>query len=120
MKHPRRSGRAIIDKDIKFIKRLLKRKPIEFEGVIWRQTDCLVKISNIRKYEDIYSFGKKGVFVYEVDVHVKLSEDIKKYLYWDSVTLNRRVRSNSMGKELREYLVYFNIHDFCVSKISCE
>ena len=34
MKHPRKEGKVITDKDIKFVKKLLKKNPIIFEGNI--------------------------------------------------------------------------------------
>jgi cob(I)alamin adenosyltransferase len=51
MKHYYKTGRPIIDKDIKFVKRLLKKKPIKFDAVYWFLNDIELEITNIRKYQ---------------------------------------------------------------------
>ena len=42
MKHSRKEGKVITDKDIKFVKKLVKKNPIIFEGNINIEDDCLV------------------------------------------------------------------------------
>lgn len=82
MKHPRRVGLAINDKDMKFIKKLLKKNPIIFEGSIRDTDDCIVQITNIRKYDDYWKYTCDKKFVYEIDIKVKkiISIDILTFI----------------------------------------
>jgi hypothetical protein len=112
MKHYYKTGRPIIDKDIKFVKRLLKKKPIKFDAVYWFPQDIQLKITNIRKYQHRYG----GSFVYEVDVKVMPKRD--RWYYHHSVrSKNSRIRKYSNEKLLREELEFFNINDVTISKI---
>lgn len=121
MKHPRKEGRVIIDKDIKFIKKLLKKNPIIFEGHISTKDDCLVEVTNIRKYKDGNRlFKDRPKFVFEVDVKIKKTESSRWRLYGRIQCNNRKVRSWRMGKLFQDELCYFGIQDLCVSKISYE
>jgi len=120
MKHPRKKGRAIVDKDIKFIKKLLKKTPTIFEGNIHIKDDCLIQITNIRKYENGWWFGSNVKFVFEVDITVKKTDKSRWSLYERTNYNNRRIRSWKMEKQFQEELCYFGIQDFCVSKISYE
>lgn len=120
MKHPRKEGRVISDKDTKFIKKLLKKNPIIFEGCIHIKDDCLVEITNIRKYENGWTFASSAKFVYEIDVKVKKTSTTFWGLYIRTQYKNRRVRSWNMEKLFQEELCYFGIQDFCISKISYE
>lgn len=120
MKHPRKQGRFISDKDTKFIKKLLKKNPIIFGGKIYQNDDCIVEVTNIRKYNNCWFYGSNTKFVYEIDVKVRKNE-ISRWNYYSNTNLrNRRIRSWSVEKLLREELCYFNVEDFCVSKISYE
>lgn len=120
MKHSRKEGKAIVDKDIKFVKKLLKKNPIIFEGNINIEDDCLVEITNIRKYANSWYYGSNAKFVYEVDVKVKKISNTRWYSYETTNYKNRRIRSWKMEQLFREELCYFNIMDFCISKISYE
>ena len=120
MKHSRKIGRAISDKDTKFIKKLLKKKPIKFEGKIHQNDDCIVEITNIRKYDNNWFYGSNTKFVYEVDIIVKKNTKSSWYHYERTHYKNRRLRSWNMEQLFREELCYFNIMDFCISKISYE
>lgn len=120
MKHSRKKGNAISDKDIKFIKKLLKKNPIIFEGIINTKDDCLVQITNIRKYENYWYYGTNPKFVYEIDVKVKKTEKTRWDFYQRTHYKNRRMRSWAMEKIIQEELCFFGIQDFCVSKISYE
>lgn len=119
MKHSKKVDKAINDKNMKFVKKLLKKTPIVFDGHIRRENDCVVTITNIRKYKNLWSYKENDQFVYEIDVHVKL-EHVSVWYRPDVRTMNRRVRSYRMEKFIHEELCYFNIVDFCVSKISYE
>jgi hypothetical protein len=121
MKHPRRVGLAINDKDMKFIKKLLKKNPIIFEGSIRNTDDCIVQITNIRKYDDYWKYTCDKKFVYEIDIKVKKNNNYRYIdLYNDTRYKNRRMRGYSMEKLFLEELSYFNIKDICISKISYE
>jgi hypothetical protein len=112
MKHYYKTGRPIIDKDIKFVKRLLKKKPIKFDAVYWHPQDVELEITNIRKY--LHKYG--GSFVYEVDVKVIPKRAIW-YYHLSTRSKNDRIRKYSNEKLLREELEYFNIDDVTISKI---
>jgi hypothetical protein len=112
MKHYYKTGRPIIDKDIKFVKRLLKKKPIKFDAVYWHPQDIQLKITNIRKY--LHKYG--GSFVYEVDVKV-IPKRATWHYHQSSRSKNDRIRRYHNEKLLREELEFFNIHDVTISKI---
>jgi hypothetical protein len=120
MKHSRKEGKIIADKDIKFVKKLLKKNPIIFEGNIHIKDDCLVEITNIRKYANVLYYGSNAKFVYEVDVKVKKIQNSRWDLFGRTNYKNRRIRSWKMEQLFQEELCYFNITDFCISKISYE
>jgi hypothetical protein len=120
MKHSRKEGKAIVDKDIKFIKKLLKKNPIIFECNIHIKDDCLLEITNIRKYANSWYYGSNAKFVYEVDVKVKKISNTRWGLSVRNNYNNRRIRSWKTEQLFREELCYFNIIDFCISKISYE
>jgi len=112
MKHYYKTGRLIIDKDIKFVKRLLKKKPIKFDAVYWHHQDVELEITNIRKYQ--HRYGES--FVYEVDVKVIPKRSV--WYYHQSVRYkNSRIRRYSNEKLLQEELQFFNIYDVTISKI---
>jgi hypothetical protein len=117
MKHSRKEGKAIVDKDHKFVKKLLKKNPIIFEGHIRTNDDCFVEITNIRKYLNGWNYGSNAKFVYEVDVIVKVNPNSRP-CYSRTHYKNRRIRSWAMEKLFQEELCYFNIVDFCISKIT--
>jgi hypothetical protein len=119
MKHSKRVDRAINDKNMKFVKKLLKKNPIIFDGHIRRENDCTVTITNIRKYKNLWSYKDCDKFVYEIDVNVKL-EQVSVWYRPDARYVNRRVRSYKMEKLFHEELCYFNMVDICISKISYE
>jgi hypothetical protein len=122
MKHPRKEGKVISDKDVKFIKKLLKKNPIILEGKIYQTDDCIVEVTNIRKYNNCWFIVSNTKFVYEIDVKVKKNEISRWRPYYFNSTsrINQRVRSWSLKKLLLEELCYFNVEDFCISKISYE
>lgn len=118
MKHSKKVDRAINDKNMKFVKKLLKKNPIVFDGHIRRENDCTVTITNIRKYKNLWSYKEADKFVYEIDVHVV--DQVSTWYRPDTRYINRRVRSYKMEKLFHEELCYFGITDFCISKISYE
>lgn len=122
MKHPRKEGKVIIDKDTKFIKKLLNKNPIIFDGKIHEDKDCNIVITKIRKYKNTWCYGENKKFVYEIDIKVVFNKESFLYRYWARETRrnNRRMRSYTMEKLFTEELCYFNINDFCISKISYE
>lgn len=120
MKHPKKTGKAIVDNDTKFIKKLLKKTPIIFNGCIYDKEDCLVEVTNIRKYENNLYYGSNSKFVFEVDVKVKKNKNTRFGSSFGAKYKNRRIRSYRMEKLFEDELCYFGIKDFCVSKISYE
>ena len=112
MKHFYKTGRPIVDKDIKFVKRLLKKNPIKFDAVYWHPQDIELEITNIRKYQHRYG----GSFVYEVDVKV-ITKSCIWYYHHSARSKNSRIRRYSNEKLLREELEFFNINDVTISKI---
>ena len=123
MKHPRRIGRAITDKNMKFLKKLIKKNPIIFDGKINKNEDCEIRVTNIRKYENYFNNRfDNDKFVYEIDVQVTVIKKSPFYWYDSKTNLykNRRVRGYGMEKLFENELCYFGIKDFCISKISYE
>ena len=120
MEHSRKKGKAISDKDIKFIKKLLKKNPIIFEGNIHHTDDCIVEVTNIRKYENNWFYGTNTKFVFEVDIKVKKNYKSRWFKSERAHYRNRRMRSWKMEKLFQDELCYFGIQDFCISKISYE
>ena len=120
MGHKYKVGKLIKDKDSIFIKKLLKKNPISINGKICFEDDCIINVTNIRKYRSCVSIGR---FVYEVDVKVKI-ECVDTFRYYI-----RETRSNWMNSKVRTYrneipilneLAYFNINDICISKVVYE
>lgn len=118
MKHRHKIGNCINDKDTKFIKKLLKKKPISIDGRFWKDNDCVITISNIRKYETVSWRGNTKQFCYEVDVIVKMN--LSFYTQATSRRKNDRIRRYSNERQLRDELDYFNILDFQISKVTFE
>jgi hypothetical protein len=120
MKHANKFGRCILDKDIKFVKKLLNKKPISFSGRYFNDNDCVIKVVGIRKYAAFPLFSRdKTRFCYEVDVVVKLSN--KYILCYSSAThRNTKIRRYKNERLLREELAYFNMDDIQISKITFE
>lgn len=119
MKHKCKVGNCINDKDTKFIKKLLKKKPISVLGRFSKDNDCTITVSNIRKYElSPFRSTDSKKFCYEIDVIVKLDLDI--YYRMGSRRKNDRIRRYVNERELREELAYFNILDLQISKVTFE
>ena len=112
MKHFYKIGKPIVDEDIKFVKKLLKKKPIKFDAVYWFLHDIELEITNIRKYQHKYG----NDFVYEVDVKVTPKRS-KCTLHRGTRAKNDRIRRYHNEILLREELAYFNINDVAISKI---
>ena len=120
MKHANKLGKCILDKDMKFVKKLLNKKPISFSGRYFNDNDCVIKVVGIRKYAAFPLFSRdKTRFCYEVDVVVKLSNKYN-YYYSASKSKNSRVRRYKNEKKLSEELEYFNMVDVQISKITFE
>ena len=118
MKHRYKIGNCINDKDTKFIKKFFKKNPISIEGRYYRDNDCVITISNVRKYQTVSWRGDKKQFCYEVDVIVKTTANY--YEYSTSRRKNDRIRRYQNEQQLRDELVYFNITDFQISKVTFE
>lgn len=119
MEHSKKVDKAINDKNMKFVKKLLKKNPITFNGNIRSSTDCVITITNVRKYKNLWSNKDNNKFVYEVDVIVNITYLTPSY-YSNTRRLNQSVRSYRTESLIREELCYFNIEDICISKISYE
>jgi hypothetical protein len=111
MNHGNKIGRVINDEGTKFVKRLINKNPISFEGRYWSDGDINVQVVNIRKYQKSYGSG----FVYEVDVKVLFIKE--RWSYSSTRAKNDRVRRYKNEKLLREELEYFNINDLVISKV---
>jgi bisphosphoglycerate-dependent phosphoglycerate mutase len=120
MKHRYKIGNCINDKDTKFIKKLLKKNPISFDGRFFSNEDCVITISNIRKYETVSWRGNTKQFCYEIDVIVKLNLNTYHYGHATPRRKNDRIRRYQNEQQLRDELVYFNITDFQISKVTFE
>ncbi len=112
MKHFYKTGRPIVDEDIKFVKKLLKKKPVKFDAIYWHHQDVELEITNIRKYQ--HKYGES--FVYEVDVKV-IPKRATWYYHQSARSKNDRIRRYHNEKLLREELEFFNIYDVAISKI---
>jgi hypothetical protein len=111
MIHGNKTGRVINDEGTKFVKKLINKKPISFEGRYWHEGDIKIEVANIRKYQKSYGPG----FVYEVDVKVSFIKE--RWTYSSTRAKNDRVRRYKNEKLLREELEYFNINDLVISKV---
>ncbi len=114
MGHILKSGNIIIDKDTKFIKKLLVKNPISYSYPFYYDDNkFLIKIINVRKYKSIING-----FVYEVDlnVNVKYSSFYSRYSY-SKRRINSIIRRRNKSLILEE-LCYFNINDIYISKIN--
>lgn len=127
MEHSLKLGKALNDSGTKFVKKILKKKGIVIQGRFQRDNDCEIRITNIRKYQNIYYNNFTGVnlkFVYEVDIVVKLIGD--EYRFYDcnnkrgTYWCNKRIRGYVNETNIKNELVYFNINDIVVSKITFE
>ena len=120
MRHGNRTGRCILDKDMKFIKKLLKKNPISFSGRYHRDNDCIMEVVGVRKYvASPWRTTDKTRFCYEVDIFVKLSN--KNILNYSGTKYrNKRVRRYMNEEKLIQELVYFNMTDIQISKITFE
>jgi hypothetical protein len=115
MGHKYKIGKLIKDKDTIFIKKLLKKNPIGVNGKIIFKDDCIINVTNIRKY---MSCVRVGFFVYEVDVMIKIT--CVETLKYSTSRMNRRVRMFRNEIAILSELKYFNINDICVSKVVYE
>jgi hypothetical protein len=118
MGHWLKWGRAINCADIKFVKKLIKKKGIEFQGRFQKHNDCTIKVVNIRKYQNLCHPDK---CVYEADVTVKLNEYYHTYSNRkNNIYVNKRIRNRQNIADLLNELVYFNIKDIQISRITFE
>ena len=115
MKHRWKEGRCVIDKDVKFLKKLLVKKNITFLGHFFRENDCEIKVTNIRKYRSIGT-----TFCFEIDLTVKFLDTRYRHPYWEKRNMNSKIRRYKNERKLSEELVFFNINDFQISKITYE
>lgn len=121
MKHTNKIGKCILDKHIKFVKKLLKKNPISFSGRYFTDNDCVIKVVNIRKYVAYAIRASDNIrFCYEVDVVVKFNKNIFDHYYSASKSKNSRVRRYKNEKKLLEELEYFNMTDIQISKVTFE
>lgn len=119
MKHKFRLGNSINDKDTKFIKKLLKKKPISIDGRYFNPNDCTVCITNIRKYLNSWFYGKNEQYVYEVDVVVSLKN--KNFINYSTTRhRNDRIRRYDNEKKILDELSFFNVGNIQISKVTYE
>ena len=118
MNHKGKIGNIIKDDHISRVKKLLKKKTISCEGVMWGRK-YNIEIINIRKYLNQWSYRDNDKYCYEVDVKVNTELlDISPW-YWDrnKRRMNGRVRTWKNEKNLLEELVFFGIDNICISKV---
>ena len=120
MRHRKRYCRCILDKYMKFIKKLFKKNPISFSGRYSRDNDYVMEVVGARKYvASPWRTTDKTRLCYEVDIVVKLSN--KNILNYSGTKYkNSRVRRYMNEEKLRQELVYFNVSDIQISKITFE
>ena len=124
MEHPDKLGKVRNDKGTKFIKRILKKKGIVIQGKFRRENDCEIRITNVRKYQHIYYnvlnvlTGSDIRFVYEVDITVKLIGN--EYMLFSDFYIRKKIRGYVNVTNIKNELVYFNIKDITISKITLE
>ena len=117
MEHRLKEGYIIKDDHIKRVKKLLKKKTISFCGKIWRD-EVEIELTNIRKYNHIWSSNNKIRYCYEVDVKVDLKNTrFPFYIGSNKRRLNDRLRNWSNEKLLLDELEFFGINEVCISKI---
>lgn len=120
MKNGNKIGRFILDKDMKFVKKLLNKKPISFSGRYFNDNDCVIEVVGVRKYVAFFIFSTdKPRFCYEVDIVVKLNNKVI-LNYSGTRHRNTKVRRYTNEDKLRQELVYFNMTDIQISKITFE
>ena len=136
MENAYKSGYALKDKDIKFIKNYCKTLEIKTDGYPYRRhsdtwgvlINSSIKITSIRKYQHRYTW-KNTEFVYEVDVEIdvrnsKYMEEYERsgwYIRQDFIygvkRMNRRYR-DSISTYIYNELKYMNVDDaLTISKI---
>jgi hypothetical protein len=136
MENAYKSGYALKDKDIKFIKNYCKTLEIKTNGYPHRRhsdtwgvlINSSIKITSIRKYQHCYTW-KDREFVYEVDVEIdvknsKYMEQYERsgwYIRQDFIhgvkRMNRRYRDAIENYILNE-LKYMNVNEnLTISKI---
>ena len=120
MKNANKFGRCILDKDMKFVKKLLNKKPISFSGRYFNDNDCVIEVVGVRKYVAFFIFSTdKPRFCYEVDIVVKLNNKVI-LNYSGTRHRNTKIRRYKNERLLREELAYFNMDDIQISKITFE
>lgn len=131
MENSRKIGKAILDKNIKFIKKITKDmliKPLQNDGYYFDSdlNNSVIKIKSIRKYKNrctIWSNDQEQ-YVYEIDVIVDMRSDNN---YWlknsycqrYSRRYNNYYRSgilSAVSQELK-YFTIDNRDDITISKI---
>ena len=116
MQNNDKKGYDIRDKNVKFVNKLLKKEDFIVEGEARQKGDLLIKIKNVRKYQNKWYNDK---FCYEVDVEVSISPNYEKGTYWYYSSDNRRiyrlVRWNR--SKIESELSYFAISNVVISKI---
>ena len=137
MENKYKTGYALKDKDIKFIKKYVKTLEIKTNGYPhpYRYIDSwgvlinsTIKITSIRKYQNGYAWHRRD-FVYEVDVEIdvknsKYMEQYERsgwYIRQDFINgvkrMNRRYR-DAVTTYIHNELKYMNVYeDLTVSKI---
>ena len=122
MKHRWKEGRCVIDKDVKFLKKLLVKKNITFLGKFFRENDCEIKVTKIRKYKNslLYHYLILQYQGFEIDLTVKFLDTRYRHPYWEKRNMNSKIRRYKNERKLSEELVFFNINDFQISKITYE
>lgn len=120
MNHRYKTGYTIKDDHIKRVKKILKKKKIVFEFHILGET-FEFEISNIRKYNNRWSFLKES-YCYEVDIKLTKNNPFFEswWLGYNKRRLNGRIRNWQNEMVLLEELEFFNINEICISKISYE
>lgn len=118
MEHRLKFGYVIKDDHIKRVKKLLKKKTIQFTFKIWKdEVEC--EVVNIRKYLNRWSTNNNQKYCYEVDIKVNLKNTKLPswYINRNKRSFNGDVRNWKNEQLLLDELVFFGINELCISKV---
>ncbi len=118
MNHKGKIGNIIKDDHISRVKKLLKKKTISCEGVMWGRK-YNIEIVNIRKYLNQWSYRDNDKYCYEVDVKVDVAplELSSWFISRNKRKMNDRVRLWRNQQMISDELVFFGIDNICISKV---
>lgn len=114
-------GRCIIDKQVKFTKKYFKANSIPYEKdeLLYRELkDCVIKITNLRKYESRFDLRD-----YEFEVDIIVDTRCQGFFY-SNRRMNVRKRMynqfyrHKFQERIMEELKYFGVENVTINKIT--